>query len=177
MKSRRVLPLLAIAASVLWGCSSPAAVPTTQTLSVSRAKIYQTIGALASDSAVVAVVRPTIDSHVETVAGTPFTVTTVKVVEVLSGEQVGSTLSLRQLGTADVRPEDWVQPVRSTADYLVFLQHFTFGPGRATQQFIVTGEPAGLFELQNGGAVRLDPESVALPAAFPLSDLRALLKK
>jgi hypothetical protein len=139
--------------------------------------MYQTIGGLQADSAAVAVVRATSAKRVEIVAGIPFTVTTVSVLQSLAGPQLGSTLSLRQLGSATIRPEAGGGPVQSNMDYVVFLQHFTFGAGHDTDQFIVTGEPAGLFGFRAGRLSRLDPESIDLPASLSLPELVAQLRK
>jgi hypothetical protein len=176
MKLLRLAHFASMASLILLSCaSSGESTKFVQTLGGSRLKTYDSIAQLRADSVAVALIRATSTRRLELVAGTPFTVTTVNVLRVLAGENVGSTLKLRQLGRDGIRLEGGVMPVRAGSEYVVFLQHFTFGPGGETDQFLVTGEPAGILAFAANRVTRLDEDSVAIPASLTLAELTTQL--
>jgi hypothetical protein len=145
----------------------------TATVSGSRTRIYHSIAQLDADSVGVALVRATGTQTVERVAGIPFTVTTVSVVNVLRGSLSGPSVKVRQLGGPGVAVDEGAPLLQAGRDYVLFLQPFSFGPGQSTDQYTVTGAGAGLFAASGGIAQALDPVSTDLPRAIAITDLRA----
>ncbi|MGI8688391.1 MAG: hypothetical protein ACR2M3_07405 [Thermomicrobiales bacterium] len=81
---------------------------------------------------------------------------------------------MRQLGSpnGNVVIEDTAPLLQSGGSYVIFLERFTFGPGKETDQYIPVGGSAGLFRNQNGTLQKLDPDSPNLPATIALADLQ-----
>jgi hypothetical protein len=143
-------------------------------VSTSRTKQYNSIQQLISDSQVVVRVTPTSTRTVETVGATQFTVTTVNVDQVLRGTMSSRTIKVRQLGapTGNVVIEDAPPLLQPGSSYVLFLERFTYGPGKETDQYIAVGGGAGTFLNQNGTLKRLDPASPNLLATISLTDLQ-----
>lgn len=139
-----------------------------------RTKIYHSISELNADAVAVVRITATDARLVEPVGTVPFTVTTVRVDQVLRGSVDGGTIKLRQLGSPSGHTviEDASSLVQPGSSYVAFIHRFTFGPGRDTDQYVPVGGVAGLFLDQSGTLKRLDPESPDLPATITLTDLQ-----
>lgn len=142
-----------------------------------RAKSYHSIQDLNADSIAVVRITATNTRSVEQIVAVPYTVTVVKVDQALRGAVGGPTIKLRQMGSPSsaVVIEDGVPLVQPGQSYVAFLLRFTYGPGRATDQYTPVGAGAGLFLDQAGMLQRLDPASPDLPATLPLADLQQQL--
>jgi hypothetical protein len=111
---------------------------------VSVVKVYTSLQALRGDATSVAVIRPTALSHVETVSGASFTVTTVTVQRTVAGATLPQTIELRQ--TSGGQEDSQSAVVSPSNAYLVFLQPFQFTPGtQVGGQWVVVGDPQGLY--------------------------------
>lgn len=146
------------------------------TLSGSRVKIYNSLGELAKDSTVVAVVTILNEVAIEKVETIPFTVTTVRVEESLRGSEAGAELKIRQTGDDSVRlGEEFLPLLRADEKYLLFLEDFKFEPETKTGQFVITGNAGGFRYNQDGKAERVDPISESLPKQITVADARMAL--
>lgn len=161
--------LLAFTACVLVGTTACYA-----GVAATRAKSYHSIAELDRDSIAVALVRATPQRSVESPNGIPYTVTQVTVERVLRGQLPSTTVKIRQLGGGGARTSDDAPVLSAGKQYVVFLSVFTYGPGRDTDQFVVTGA-AGLYENNGGTLARLDPLSRDLPASLTLAELETQL--
>jgi len=106
----------------------------------SYATAYTSLHGLRADSKAVAVVSPTGQSNVTQVGNVPFTISTVKVVEVLSGGPLPNVLSLRQTGDARTSaPEFYL--LQQGRQYIVYLVPFSSDNG----QWVTTGAAQGIW--------------------------------
>jgi hypothetical protein len=144
-------------------------------IAATRAKSYHSIAELDRDSIAVALVRGTSQRSIDSPNGVPYTVTLVTVDRVLRGQLPGTTLKIRQLGGPGVTSPDDGPVLVSGRQYAVFLTVFTYGPGRETDQYVITGA-AGLYENNGTLLIRLDPQSRDLPASLTLAELEAQIK-
>ncbi len=150
MVKRHLIPLLS-ATLVLAACSaapqnSPApATGGNKELHVSRAEDFTSIAELTRAST--AVIKGTAGTAtVETVNGVPFTVTQIKVDEVLSGMLTAAEIPLKQIGSTQVGSRDTSSLLTEGGQYLIFLRPFYWTPGDNTGQYTITGD-RGLYEL------------------------------
>lgn len=150
------------------GVSSPPA-SSESGVSVSRAKGYQSIQQLRDDSLAVARVTVTNNGIVEHIDKVPFTIATATVDRVLRGTLPEKSVRIRQLGDGKTNVSDAVPLLQPGKSYVVFLQRFTYGPGKDTDQYVPAGA-VGVYLDQGGVLQRLDPNS-SLPATLPLSEL------
>jgi hypothetical protein len=115
----------------------------TAVFDTSNVKAYSSLQDLRADASSVAVIDPSSVTHVETINGIPFTVTTATVQETVSGQTLPSTIELRQTG--DGTDPNWPL-VSSSATYLAYLQPFHFSSGgQVGDQYVVVGGLQGLF--------------------------------
>lgn len=148
--------------------------------SSSDVKGYASLQQLRQDATAVAVLKPTTTTRVETVQGVPFMLTTVTVVQMISGTTLPASFILRQTGGGRAPSS----PVVSSAKmYLAYLQPFEFQAGVPIRgQYVVIGDLQGLFEQVGGpstptpaGAAsatfgRVDQEATALPSTVTVHD-------
>ncbi|MCL4545639.1 MAG: hypothetical protein M1118_13770 [Chloroflexi bacterium] len=159
--------------ALLLGCGPDAAAPP-QFVAASREKAYHSSQQLNDDAIGVVLVTATSTRSVEQIGTVPYTVSVVKVDQALRGAIDGPRIELRQMGSSggNLRIADAAPLVQAGNSYVVFLQRFTYGPGKDTDQYIPVGGSPGLFLGQGGTLKRLDPLSPDLPAAITLTDLQ-----
>jgi hypothetical protein len=148
------------------------------------AKEYTSLGELRQDATSVAVLSPNSVRHVETIAGVPFTVTTVNVVETISGATLPATLELRQSGDGS---DPSLPVVSNSRGYLAYLEPFELQRGApVTGEYVVVGVLQGLFEQVDGQSVptgpaaaasttfgRVDPDATSLPSTVTVAQATA----
>jgi hypothetical protein len=187
---RAVSLMIALSVSAIVSCggsgtSSRTTAGAVMHIDASRAKIYHSLREVAADAELVIRVTATTQHSVDLVQGypgdpipTPFTVTTVALRDVLKGPaNTPNALMIRQIGASNgTTVVDGAPPIlQSGRQYLLFLDQFTYGPGRATDQYVLVGGGAGLFA-DNGATVSsLDPESPDLPRNATVADVTAVL--
>ena len=149
-------------------------------LYASQAKQYTSLAQLTQDATSVAVIQSTGAAKTETDGGIPWTITTMRVIRLVAGSALPSTLDLRQAGDGTTVG----YPVVSTGNlYLAYVQPFELQPGvqASTGQFVAIGGLQGLFE-QSGTRVPGDstsafapvtPGSDSLPANVSIADATA----
>lgn len=156
--------------------------PTRRTFHASSSDVkgYASLQQLRQDATAVAVLKPTMTTRIETIQGAPFMLTTVTVVQTISGTTLPASFVLRQTGDG----KEPSSPVVSSAKmYLAYLQPFEFQPGVPIRgQYVVIGDLQGLFEQVGGpsaptpaGAAaatfaRVDQEATALPSTVTVHD-------
>lgn len=116
------------------------------------------------------IVVPTIGIAVD---GVPFTVTTVRVDQVLYGSVSGSEIEVHQNGArgTNVRTTDSGPLMEVGKSYVLFLQQPT-GPGRIPNRYFPVGGPAGVYAEQGGTLGKTDKASLNLPDTLSLPDLQ-----
>lgn len=132
---------------------------------------------LTASASSVAVVEPTGRSRVEYVTNIPFTVTTVRVVDSLSGTQLGGEIEIRQPGRSSVEDQAILQP---GGRYLAYLEPFMLEPGKVVNpsEFVITGGGAGLYASTGGAAYsKVDVESSGLPAQTTIGQAQQLVQQ
>jgi hypothetical protein len=152
---------------------------------VSRATAYHSLRELAADADLVVRVVATTQHSVELVEGypqdplpIPYTVTSVTVREGLKGRISGPpSLKIRQIGSSDgsVQVDHAPAILQPGRPYLLFLDVFTYGPGRATDEYVLVGGGAGLFSDDGSSVGSLDTDSPDLPRHALLGDVKAVL--
>ena len=148
-----------------------------RTIEVSRVKAYHSIAELSKDADLVVQVTPTGSRTVEvSPSGLPSTIAIVTVTRVLKGSLNGATtIKIRQIGDGVTAVSDGAPLMKDAASYLVFAQQFTYGPDQATDQFVVVGVGAGLFAVDHGILVSMDPLSPDLPKGLTIAQMEAAL--
>jgi len=138
----------------------------------SRVHNYSSVRELSADAHVVVLARATGTTRVETIEKIPFTVTTMDVLQIWKDSAgIPTQFELRQVGATSVTGH---VPLAVTGQtYLLFLQRFTYGPGRDTTQFVVVGSGAGMYLVSGSRASRVDPDSTLLPAVTDVANLHA----
>jgi len=139
-------------------------------VSASRIKDYSSIQQLRDESLAVTHITATDKQTVEYVDNIPFTVTVATVDRVLRGALVEKRIKIRQLGDGKTTVEDAVPLLQPGKAYVVFLQQFTYGPGKETDQYVPVGG-VGLYLDQAGVLQRVDPHSSRLPATLSPQEL------
>lgn len=142
----------------------------TSGMSASRVKDYVSIRQLRDESLAIVRVTVTNNRSIEYVDKIPFTVTTATVDQVLLGFLPEKSVKIRQLGDGKTIVTESVPLLQSGRSYVVFLQRFTYGPGKETDQYVPTGG-VGLYLDQEGSLQRVDPRSSRLPATLPPQEL------
>jgi hypothetical protein len=144
-------------------------------IDVSRTIAYRSISQLARDSSALVEFTATPNAVTDLVgpAQVPFTVQRVSIQSVLSGQISGAIIKVRQPGgeSNGILYQYDVPLIQSGVHYAAFVQPFSWGPGRPTDEYVVTGGGAGLFSVSGSVFTRLDPESVALPSTLTLQEL------
>jgi len=149
----------------LVSCSQPAQASMSKSvIEVHRVQSYRSLAGLAADSNAVIMVTATNRQSVDYVGPTPFTVTVARVDKSLRGSISGGVVRIRQIGVPNGPTIVGAPPLLAPGQsYVAFLQRFTFGVGRETDQYVITGGGAGLFLRDGDGLTRLDRDSVQLP--------------
>ena len=164
--------LLTFLVATLFGCAPSSPIR----IEASRVKGYHTVSALVADADAIVIAQATTDHRIERIASVPFTVVVMEVLDVLKGSvEKGARINLRQTGDGKVTVED-APAVSPGTTYLLFLNRFTFGPGRETDQFVIVGVAAGMYEVHALEASRLDTLSPDLPTTISLDMLRNQLR-
>lgn len=104
-------------------------------------------------------------SHVESIGDGPFTVTTVSVADVVSGDNPGRTVEVRQFGDANNTSDELASLLQAGKDYTLYLQPFEFEPGESTGQYVVVGGNAA-WEQTAGGRYESTLQESELPATL-----------
>jgi hypothetical protein len=130
---------------------------------------------LKADSDAIVRVRATGKAEVVTITGMPFTITDVKVTEVIQGG-VPDVIRIRQTGVEGTVGAVGAEILKAGASYLLFLDKFELSGEDVTNQYVVVGVEAGLYLEEPGQARLLDSESPDLPAALPVDDLKAQIR-
>lgn len=159
-----------------------AAATTGRTVAGIRARMYNSIQELLRDSAAVVrvtavnattevgptVVLPTVGITVE---GSNYTITTVRVNEVLYGSVSGPEIKVRQNGArgTNVITTDTGPLMEAGKSYVLFLERAI---GSVPFDYIVTGGGPGLYTDEGGMLGKTDPASPNLPAMLSLPDLQ-----
>lgn len=162
-----VLLVGAVALGGMLGASGAKREPTVL-ISGSYAVGYGSLAQLRHDASSVAVLESTGDASTPAdSSGVPTTVTAMRVVRLLSGSSLPSTVDLRQLGV----PGDSGAPVVTTGSlYVAYLTPFQLEPGVDTGEYTLVGGLQGLFEQSSGTSVPSDSSSSftqAAPATAP----------
>lgn len=140
-----------------------------------RLKGYDSIDALAHDATAVVLIEATAKTSEGSNGGIPFTVSTVRVDQVLRGSVTGSTtVDIRQLGTRNSNLGYAL--VRAEQRYVAFLVSYRF-PEDEQPEWLIVGESAGLFELNGNAVTKVDRDvaSARLPAELSLDELTSHL--
>ncbi|WP_131745810.1 hypothetical protein [Frankia sp. Cppng1_Ct_nod] len=148
-------------------------------IEMSREKTYTSLDQLTADSDAVARVKTTSKTAVVEVDNIPFTITDVRVTEVLRGS-LPDSIRIRQTGTSDTRYQDsgssetTRSPVlHSSTTYLLFLDRFNRPGEDVTNQYVIVGVAAGIFREEGDQALLQDNESPNLPATVSIPSLRS----
>jgi hypothetical protein len=158
-----------VSSFALAGCATTSSQSETHVIQASRLKAYSSLDELAADATVVVLLEATDEVATGLNGGIPYTTTRAVVVRVLGGTLVGQTIMLRQLGGSNTNLRDTiVMPGRT---YIAFVNPFEFEKHRT--EWVVVGEPAGLFVCDAGGFrnVDLDASSAGLPERVTLAEV------
>ena len=107
----------------------------------------------------------------------PFTITGLRVLQVLSGRADAPVVEVRQLGVVGVHVVHSPSLLQAGRTYVLFLTRFHIRPGDPTGEYVVTGGGAGAFEERGRALVRLDPDAAGLPSTISLPALLAGLAR
>jgi hypothetical protein len=121
---------------------------TGQQVSCGFAVDYTSLGKLRHDAGSVAVVEPTGAVRTGLVSGIPMKDATVRVVELVAGQRLPSTFTLRDIVDASVAGSQDCSPAIAKGNaYLLYLTKFRLrpnGPGDR-RRFVVVGGPQGAY--------------------------------
>ncbi len=172
---RTTLGLLSLTVLLGWGqtAQQPQHTGTVSILDGSRTVRYESISALNSDADIVVRGVATATVRVDTVGAVPFTITGLRVLQVLSGRTEAPVVEVRQLGIVGVHVVHSPPLLEPGRTYVLFLTRFHIRPGDLTGEYVVTGGGAGAFEERGRTLVRLDPDAIDLPSAISLPRLLA----
>lgn len=183
MKKRSALVCAAVIASIavgsLAGCSAKSTAPAVEqpTMPATTAAAAQQwdmtvadgeeVHSLEEANAAATVVLHGVagSSHVESIGDVPFTVTTVSVTDVVSGDEPGRTVDVRQFGDANNTSDELASLLQSGKDYLLYLQPFEFEPGESTGQYVVVGGNAA-WEQTTDGRYEITTRESELPTTL-----------
>lgn len=131
----------------------------------SRVFVPSSVTEMTEKSHLVVIGTPVSESRTEMVHGVPFTVRDVVVESQVKGPRV-SRVTVREFG--DGRLETSLVPGQKA---VLFLSPFEFTRGRATGQWVVTGQHSGFYRVEADMAYRVDPEATGLPARIAVAEL------
>ena len=141
----------------------------------SRVRIFRSLTALAEASDAVAVSRVTDMARSEDVGGTPVTITTIEILEVLRGE-VAPTVELRQMGGLGQRIPMTLAIVEAFNLYAVMLVREPRLAPKGRPQYWPAWA-SGLFAINGDQVTHLDPESELDYKVVNLQRLRCLISE
>jgi hypothetical protein len=141
--------LLAAVASVLTGCGGTGAPDSGSGGVADRARYHGSLDELVDESDVVVtgVATSQVEEGQPDDPGLTWTLTTVRVDSTITSgadDLAGTTIVVRQTGSADRPIEDWPLLVEDDG-YLLALSR-SDGPGAGPTEYVVTGSPAGVYE-------------------------------
>ncbi|MBT2501226.1 hypothetical protein [Curtobacterium sp. ISL-83] len=111
-------------------------------------------------------------SHVESIGDVPFTVTTVSVTDVVSGDEPGPTVDVRQFGDANNTSDELASLLQAGKDYLLYLQPFELEPGESTGQYVIVGGNAA-WEQAPDGRYKIATQESELPTTLTDKEVQA----
>lgn len=154
------------------GPSEPAA-----KVHLSRTAPYASLRAMAKGASAVVEVAVDGPGVVQTVGNVPFTVTEVRVTEVLHGTIDDPVVRLRQLGSTQsgggLVPEG--ELVKAGERYVAFVTPFAFADGRPTGQYVVVGAWQGLYRVEGTQLMATDRVASALPKRLSRTSLHTAI--
>ncbi|MDQ3757114.1 MAG: hypothetical protein M3394_04625 [Actinomycetota bacterium] len=162
MSKRLLLAAVAVLGIASAACSEQQ--PTTQQLHTSRALEFPSLKHVAHEADAVVEIAVDAAGVVETVGNMPFTVTEARVAGVLKGRDVGRTIRLRQVGSAQgagLVPEG--ELLQAGKRYVAIVVPFTFGDYKPTGQYVVVGGWQGLYRVEGDEVVATDALRTSLP--------------
>lgn len=115
-------------------------------------------------------------SHVEEIADTPFTVTTVDVAEVFKGQRTNSEVQVRQFGDEQNTSHEAAELLKAGSEYVLYLEPFELEAGKPLEQYVVVGSSAAYTEVRPGAYQVATPET-ALPETLTLDEIKASVKE
>lgn len=173
MRPRPIVIVVGVAALFAGACSEPRSAPQVH---ASRTLEYQSLQQAARDADAVVEISVEKAGAVETVGRMPFTVTEARVVDVVKGRYDGTTVRLRQLGSAQgggLVPEG--ELLQAGKRYVAIVVPFTFGDFRPTGQHVVVGAWQGLYRVEGDELVATDAARTALPRRLKRSSFVAAI--
>jgi hypothetical protein len=175
MSKRSVLAVL-LAAGAVTGCSigadTPGQGPQTGEIHLSRTEDYADLTELAAASSAVVKVKVRASAG-DSLNGIPTTVTTVRVIEVVSGDVPGSELSIQQFGNAETRVDQTAPILQSGHEYLLFVKPFHLKRGNNTGLYTITGDRGEYrYDEQHGDYRLKGGEEVRLPATLSTAEVK-----
>ena len=175
MRLRVAVGVVAISAA-LTGCATAVPESTTSVeVHGSRAVLYESIDSVVADSAVVVTAKVTSQSQPKDgIAGSPGTISALAVIEAGTSDLVkpGGEVFVFQYGSETVSAMAPLLKVGET--YLLFLSS-TALPDARSNDFFVTGNSAGIYQLTSDGYKRLGTDPDKLPELITQSEVAALL--
>jgi hypothetical protein len=184
----RIGPVLIVIALVVAGCGGVSAVnarkrasdPRHISCTVDYAVGYTSLAGMRRDATAVAVLRPTGQTTLRSIDSVPFTVAKVKILKMVAGRPLPSTLGLRELGRAG--DGGGCAPLVSVNHvYLAYLAPFTLHGPPISGQYTLVGGAQGLFRHVGGtplsdtsarSFVRLAPDGIPLPPRISISEAK-----
>ncbi|MFI6105537.1 hypothetical protein [Streptomyces sp. NPDC051310] len=138
---KKTAALVVLAALAVTGCSATteAEKKSAPVLHASLQHEYKSLAELREDSSLVVRVTAA-HARVRTLHTVPFTITEVKVQEVLKGKTENRTLSVQQLGSLELASPDTSQLLEKGREYILFLEPYHLVPGDHTGLHTITGE-------------------------------------
>lgn len=133
---------------------------------------YTSLSQLRRAAAAVVVFKPTGATSVGTIGTMPYTISTVRVLQRVSGPALPATFGLRQTGKAPVVIEGCDPLVSRGHVYLAYVTGFRLGRTGPTVrgQYVVVGGAQGIFErVHDTTFARLDPGAGSLPARITIA--------
>jgi hypothetical protein len=177
--------VLVISAVLLSGCSSagkqlgeanaaqPTATPTEWHMTLNNAVDSISAAAGAAES----VVRVAVQTNEEVAfQEVPHTLSTATVVEVISGEDPGESVVIRQFGDS-TNVSDEIAPVLTEGgEYVLMLQRFHFEPSDDTGQWVTVGAQS-VWEAGSSGELTFLGKSEGIPEAISAEEISEIAQE
>lgn len=110
-------------------------------------------------------------SHVEEIADTPFTVTTVEVAEALKGQPEEHEIQVRQFGDEQNTSHEVAELLNAGSEYVLYLEPFELEAGKPLEQYVVVGGSAAYAEV-GPDSYRVTAPETALPEMLTMDEAR-----
>lgn len=170
----RLLLVLVCALTIMSACSESSNQNAQVQIQGTRLKSYKSLEELAGDAAAIAVIAPTGDTTTGTNGGIPYTIASVRVISSIKGTlQPDAVVPLRQLGSSNSNLA--YSLVQAGQQYVAFMVSYRFA-GADHDEWLVVGEPSGLFAVDKAGVlskIDRDQASAALPATTSMQQVKA----